>query len=425
LAVLVWRAPVGDRAVVVQTLAPRVATVAVWSVIALFATGIFATALHLSDARSLWSTAYGAGLLTKILVFIVMLAIGGWFLLRTRLPARAHAQQPGAMRVLIADIALGGVALLAAAAITLVPPARAIQSRAESPPADERSPSGAATPRRTELLLGAESGDLHIRLEVRPVAPGANRFSVRVATTGGQPLDEATRVIVRLTNLEEDTVPATVSLVRGQTGVHEAQSAALSVPAFWRADVVVRRRGKVDVTVALPILLGARVDRGSDPAATALLVGAERAFDKVASWRQQQQVTDTSGGTVSVHAEFVRPDRIRTRTRTSELIIVGRSQVRRGADGTLQRTVLPAPLQVAFPYLAAGAARNAALGREVDCALERCRVVLWESVGRTATYAALVGIRTRFVHDLFMITPSRHTTVHISDINGRIRIELP
>ena len=188
---------------------------------------------------------------------------------------------------------------------------------------------------------------------------------------------------------------------------------------------MVRRRGKTDVTATLPVHLGTRPDRGNDPAALSLLVDAERTFDKVASWRQEQQVTDTTGGTVTVRAEFVRPDRLRTRTPSGELTIVGRSQVRRGADGTLQRTVLPAALDVAFPYLAASAARNAALGREMACAVERCRAVLWESAGRTATYAALVGTRTKLVHDLFMITPSRHTTVRIQDINGRIRIELP
>ena len=426
LGVIVWRAPVDGRALVVQTLAPRVATIAVWSVIALFATGIFATTLHVPNVKSLWSTTYGAGVLTKIVAFVAMLAVGGWFSMRTRAGvARARAAQSGSMPVLVADVALGLLALLAAAAITLVPPARVIQSGSERSPIGEESPRSSTPPRRTELLLGAESGDLYIRLEVRPAQPGTNRFSARIASLAGPPLDENARVMLRLTKLDEDLTPVTVSLARGQAGVYEVQSHALSLPGFWEVDVVVRRRGKADVVVALPVQIGARPDRGSEPAAVALLVDAERVFDKVASWRQEQQVTDTAGGTVSVHAEFVRPDRVRTRTRSSEMTIVGRSQVRRAADGTLQRTVLPAPLQVAFPYLAAGAARNAALGREVACALERCRVVLWESAGRTATYAALVGARTKFVHDLFMITPSRHTTVRIFDINGPIRIELP
>ena len=92
---------------------------------------------------------------------------------------------------------------------------------------------------------------------------------------------------------------------------------------------------------------------------------------------------------------------------------------------TVQRAVLPTALKVAFPYLAASAARNAVLGREVVCALERCRVVLWESAGRAASFAALVSTRTKLLHHLLMITPSRHTTVRIYDINGPVRIELP
>jgi hypothetical protein len=99
--------------------------------------------------------------------------------------------------------------------------------------------------------------------------------------------------------------------------------------------------------------------------------------------------------------------------------------MRRAADGTLQRTVLPTALQVAFPYLAGSAARKAVLGREMPCALEPCRVVLWESAGRTATYAARIGTRTKHVHHLFMVTPSRLTAVRIYDINGPVRIELP
>jgi copper transport protein len=428
---LMWWAPVDGRAVVVQTLAPRVATVAAWSVVALFATGFFATILHVPNVRSLWSTGYGLGLLIKMLLFVSMLAIGGWLWLRTRTEARALASRvpavpaPGLSRVLLADVALGALAVLAAAAITLVPPARvAVQSRDEGPPS-QGAASGNAAPRRAELLLGAESLDLNVRLEVRPARPGMNRFSVRVMTAGDLRLDDTARVLVRLTNLDEDLAPVTFTLGRTQTAAYEAQNGDLAVSGFWQADLVVRRRGRADATFTLPMQIGTRPDRGTDPAALALLVDAERAFDKVASWRQEQQVTDTTGGTVSVHAEFVRPDRLRTRTRSSEMIIVGRSQVRRSADGTVQRAVLPTALKVAFPYLAASAARNAVLGREVVCALERCRVVLWESAGRAASFAALVSTRTKLLHHLFMITPSRHTTIRIYDINRPVRIDLP
>ena len=199
----------------------------------------------------------------------------------------------------------------------------------------------------------------------------------------------------------------------------------MTAPRFWQADVLVRRRGRVDVIAALPMRIGAWADRGTDPAAMALLVAAERAFYRVASWRQEQQVADGLGGTVTVRSEFVRPDRLRTRTRGGEIVIVGRSQVQRNADGSVRRTVLPSALGVAFPYLAAGAARNEMLGREVACALEPCRVVLWESAGRSAVYAARIGTRTRLVHHLFMVASSRSTGVRVYDINGAFRIELP
>ncbi len=412
LAALVWRAPVDRRVAIVRTLAPRVATVAAFSVAALLSTGVLATILHVPSARALWSTGYGVGVLTKMLLFVAMLALGGWYWRRVRAERGAvapgvRAIPPAWTRVLAADAGLGALALLAAATIMLMPPARV-----------------AAPSSGGELLLAAESGALLVRLEVRPAQPGTNRFAARVTTAAGLAMTEETRVLVRLTKLDEDLTPTTHLLERSQDGGYDAQSGDLAA-GLWQADVVVRRRGRDDLTVALPMRLGVGADRGTDPSAMALLVAAERAFDTVASWRQEQQVADGTGGTVTVHSEFVRPDRLRTRSRSSEIVIVGRSQVQRGADGPLKRTVLPSALVVAFPYLAADAALNARLGREVVCAQEPCRVVLWESAGRTATYAARIGTRTKLVHHLFMITSSRQSGVRVYDINDPIRIELP
>lgn len=423
---LVWLAPPDRRAVVVRALAPRMAAVAAVSVAALLATGAFATGLHVPNARALSSTGYGAALLAKLLVFAGMLAMGiwSWRLARAVRTAGAIGASWGFRSwscVLAADAGLGALALLAAAAMTLLPPARAVVRTGRDGRATSVAPQIVAAPQ----LFAAESGDLHVRFEVRPAQPGRNRFVARVTTTDGLAIDGEARVLVRITKLDEDLAVVTAPLERAPDAGYEGESAGLSVSGFWQVDVVVRRRGRDDVVVALPVRIGASPDRAADPAATALLADAERAFDAAASWRQEQQVMDRSGGTVTVRSEFVRPDRLRTRTRSSELTIVGRLQVQRGADGIVKRAVLPHDLVVAFPYLAAGAARGAALGREVACASEPCRIVLWESVGRTAAYAARIGTRTKLTHHVFMVTPSRYTSVRVYDINGRFRIELP
>ncbi|MBV9492177.1 MAG: CopD family protein [Verrucomicrobia bacterium] len=110
----------------------RFSTFSLVAVAALSATGLAMSFFFLHDLRELWTTSYGRLLMSKVLLFAVMVAIGAWnlFVLKRKLRRHAHADQIGepcpAMGLLLRnvrwEIGLGGAVLLAAVALGITEP---------------------------------------------------------------------------------------------------------------------------------------------------------------------------------------------------------------------------------------------------------------------------------------------------------------
>jgi copper transport protein len=115
--VVLW--PVDGRTIA------RFSNVAIGAVLALVATGIGASLVHLPTLASLWETGYGQALLVKIALLLVALVLGAVNLLRTR--PRLVAGETASGRPITGEVVLLGGAVFAAAILTsLAPPARAV-----------------------------------------------------------------------------------------------------------------------------------------------------------------------------------------------------------------------------------------------------------------------------------------------------------
>ncbi|MBI4279441.1 MAG: copper resistance protein CopC, partial [Armatimonadetes bacterium] len=131
-----WRgADPGVRARLWGTLVARFSRTAAASVALLVATGVYAAMQHVPAVRELRDTLYGLTLIAKIALLLPVLALAAVnrFLLRPRLEqaARAPADPEAAartrrtfLRTVRAESALSLAVVLAAAALTILPPAR-------------------------------------------------------------------------------------------------------------------------------------------------------------------------------------------------------------------------------------------------------------------------------------------------------------
>jgi hypothetical protein len=144
------------------------------------------------------------------------------------------------------------------------------------------------------------------------------------------------------------------------------------------------------------------------------------------TWHEEEQITDSAGGTVVVEADLVRPDRLRYRTSGGdEGIIIGADRYRRSGAGAWERDTLPKPLAAEGVLQYLKGAEAAVPGRQAHCEVEACRVVLWEARGGAAAFAAWVGAESRRIHRLMMLAPSHHMTLRVSGFDEPVRIEPP
>ena len=89
------------------------------------------------------------------------------------------------------------------------------------------------------------------------------------------------------------------------------EGAELAVPGWWEVELVVRRRGRIDVSTAFPLRLPSP-ERPSDPEALALLRAAEEASAALGSWVEHEQLTDGAGNVVRDSSAVRAGDRIST-----------------------------------------------------------------------------------------------------------------
>ena len=216
---------------------------ALLSVGVLFATGIYSTGREVSSANAMLTTLYGRTLLFKIALVFLVGAIGviNSVLLHHNLAAKVarmlrkpEGWVPFSLqqlpRLFVIELCLGLVVLLLAGVITAAPTARITASSAAD-----------ATPDLSQTV-----DDMVIKFNVTPNQAGQNVFSVRAISTRRPPPAEITRVILRLTYLDQDLGMTSVDMTNVEPDLYLLSGSQLNVPGMWQIDAVVRRRGIED-----------------------------------------------------------------------------------------------------------------------------------------------------------------------------------
>ncbi len=406
--------PAEHRRVLARVLVPRFSQAAAIALGILGVTGLYSALVHVPSLSALTVTAYGRTLLVKLLLVLPAVALGAYnrFVLRPGL----EGERPGEgalhrlLRSMSVEGALGAAILLVVALLTITPPA------AVTMPAPARPP----------LVLVGLAGPFRAELTISPGEPGWNRLEAVVRTAEG-PVDPAgTRILVRLTKLDEDLDPVTITLQpAGERFI--AEGGDLGVPGWWEVRLAVRPRGRRDSTTVFPLKLGAQRGHPFDPRAQRVLAQAREAAERIRTWREAEQITDGSGGVTVTDLQMVKPDRVHYRTASgAEAIIIGATRLYRQGGGSWERDTMPSPITLLGPYVSyMQDATAVALGRSGSCDGEPCRIVMWELPSSNASFAAWVGLETFRIYRLSMTAPFHYMTTQALDLNTPLRIAPP
>jgi copper transport protein len=210
---------------------PRFSKVAFVSVMALLASGVAASYLHLPTLASLWETSYGKTILVKAAILAVAMLFGAVNLLVTR-PRLAAAgvrpdlaeRAPALLRRTVAtEVALVVSAVVAASVLTSLPP-----------PPKALATIGAANahvgPGAVSRVV--RSGAYTVRVRLNPNrAALPNTFSVAI-TRGGKPVRGA-QVTMRFTMLDMDMQQQLYTLPEHAPGTYSRVAPALVMVGHW------------------------------------------------------------------------------------------------------------------------------------------------------------------------------------------------
>jgi copper transport protein len=405
--------PRRERGALARALAPRASRLAALGLAAAVATGAYATWQTVPAAGALVSTPYGRALLLKLSLVALIAALGAYnrFALLPTVAAAGAGREAATRRfgrAVAGEVALGAGVLLAVGALTIMPPARATYRPERAAP----------------VIMSALAGDARVTITVTPLRQGGDRFEIAVAGDGSSVAADQ-RILLRLTRLDQDLEPATLTL-RAQPGGYGTRDGYLLPDGWWDVTVIVRRRGREDVSATFPLRRGARRPPGADAEADRLLARARAAAAGLRSWREDEQAGDGRGGVVATRAEFQPPRRLRYHTSTGvEGVIIGAAHFVRRGGGAWARDDRAPPRSFDGAVASLAGARRAALGRRAACAREDCQVVLWDSPDGSTTFAGWIGISSGRLIRLLEIAQGRYRTVEISRFDAPIDIEAP
>ncbi len=220
----------------------RFSNVALVCTAAVATTGSFQAWLQVGSWPALMQTAYGLSVSAKVALTVLMLGFGAFNLFlawprlaRLAIPRIARIQ--GVVRAfhrsVRTELVLGVVVLGVAAVLTGLAPGRgdlAHQSSGQPGPIDRRLETQALAP----------------RVRISPATVGENHFGVALSEVDGAQVE---RVQLTLTYLDGDlgSAPLALQPSASTSGLWESDSAALSQPGQWQADLLVRRQGQDDV----------------------------------------------------------------------------------------------------------------------------------------------------------------------------------
>jgi copper transport protein len=238
-ATMFWRSrEAGSPLTAAAWAIPAFSVTATLALAVLTVTGLYLARLHLDSVESLVSTSYGRLLTAKLAVVAGMLGLGGYHQVVMHRHVLAVLRKPDSARAAVErrlrgtlrfEAGLGVIVLLLAAWLG-----------ATSPPhvryAEEQV-----------FRRDREVDDARLVTEVWPLKPGLNTVRVSVTDGRGQPLGNATAVLLRLTPTNADVAPIVVVLDRESPGIFSNTGPLLSLPGRWLVRLVVQRSEAYDL----------------------------------------------------------------------------------------------------------------------------------------------------------------------------------
>lgn len=218
-------------------LVPRFSVLALLSVGTLVITGLFASWAQVNSVQAL-VTPYGLTLLTKLALFLPMLALGAINLFWTSPRLREENRAGWWLRRAVSLEALFGLlVLLAVGLLTSLEPARQVASRQ-------------GLGQGQELVFEETAERTHMKLMVEPALAGNNRFVVELRDPQGRLIENASSVTLELNYLDADLGVQTLQAQKQESGQYVADEVLLSVAGGWQVGLLVTRPDAFDARAA-------------------------------------------------------------------------------------------------------------------------------------------------------------------------------
>jgi copper transport protein len=398
---------------VVRPAALRFSRLGLISVAVLVATGIAQAYLYVGSPAALTGPAYGRTLLVKLTLIAPLLATAA--INRWRIVPRLAALT-GLWRSLLVlvrvEIALALTVALVAAAVAISPPAKSAQS---APVAEAK-----------QLVLGGTAKDLAVTLTLSPARQGRNQVEIVATGAGGRPLGDEIRYLLRVQSLSRDLPAMTMRLDAGADGKATGEGLFISNPGWWSIEVTVRRRGKDDFSLILPLLLDPPPPSANDPEALALLRRAEKKVEAARTWREVEHFSPGEGKPTSTEYVFAAPDRLTYQTNIgTEGRQIGLQSYYREAGGKWSRTTRERPPKVAFRFPLATEIASAKLGARAQEDDRTYQIVTYDDPGGKLHFAAWIDPETGFPRRLFMVGEAHYMVATMTGYNAPVTITPP
>jgi copper transport protein len=242
------------RTQVLATLVPRFSTLALASVAVIVLTGAYQTWQLLDGWSALRELNWGRTLVVKLALVVLLVGLGAVNLLvvRPRMAAyasrmdRATRERAAGLRftfrrVVLAEAGLGVLIVLVVGVLTGTTPSQAVSDLPEGP--------------FRPFVLNSTAEDLSGTLVLSPGRIGNNRFDFTIEQANGQPLPDATEMVLRIFTLDQDTGVAEARTESLGGGRFTTAGPYLSTVGLWEVAAVVRRPGMDEATLAFRLSL--------------------------------------------------------------------------------------------------------------------------------------------------------------------------
>ncbi len=398
----------------VRPAAMRFSRLAFVTVVVLIATGFAQGYLYVGSPAALIGPAYGRTLLIKLVIVTPLLAtaaINRWRIL-PRL-ARLTGLWRSLLVLVRVETALALTVALLAAAVAISQPAKYAQS-------------ATITPEESRLTLGGVAGDMSVMMTLTPARQGANRIEVAATGADGRPVSGAVRYLIRTMSLSRDLAPMALRLDAGPDAKANGDGPFIGSSGWWSLELTVRRQGKEDVSLTLPLLIDPQPPSANAPEAVALLTKAERQFERVRTWQELEYFSPGTGAPNTTSYVFVLPDRLRYRTNTgSEGRVIGVQSYFREPGGQWTRTTRAKPPKIGFRFPLATDIASAAMGSRLQEDDRNYQIITYDDPGGKLHFAVWIDVETSLPKRVFMVGEAHYMTSTMTAYNTPAKIAPP